>query len=1811
MKQKHLWISCVLVVLLLCCILPTKAEAATIERQGTCGTNISYTLDSDGVMTFTGTGAMPDYTTTTWYSKDWEDEIKSVVIGSGITYVGNKTFYSCYNLTSVSLPSTVTALGEEVFSGCTDLTTVNIPSGVTAIPKFAFSTCRALTSISLPSSITSIGESAFSSAGLTSFTVSSKITQIGEGAFKNCYNLTKITVNSSNTVYASDYKGVLFNKNKTTLIAAPGALFGSYSIPSTVTSISPYAFYSLTDLTGITISSKVSDIGNYAFSNCSLTSVNIPGNVVSIGDYAFSSCALTSLTIQSGVTSIGGAAFYGCSNLATVTVPDTVTSIGGSAFANTAYWTNQPDGLVYVGSVLYAIKGTCPTSVTVKAGTVTIGSGVFAYQNGMTSVSLPAGLKSIGYRAFYECTGLTSVSIPSTVTELGEAAFAGCKNITSIQIPSGVTAIPNTLFSSCSNLASVSIPSGVTEIGTRAFWKCALTQVVLPSTLETIGDYAFAQTDLTAISIPNSVTTIGTQAFYYCPLTSVSVGTGLQTVGSQAFLQYSTTPSVYISDLAAWLQIDFDYGSNPMNGGPLYINGTQATSITVPSSVTQIKDYALQGCPSTVTRITLHSQITAIGNSAFRECSGITSVTIPSKVTTIGSYAFSYCTGLTSVTIPYGVTSIGSDAFYGCSGLTSVTVPDSVTSIGLWAFAECTSLESLKLSKNLTAIPGRLIARNYALTELTVPEGVTQIDAYAFGPSSLAAIMLPSTVTTIDTNAFYEVDSFSHVYYTGSQSQWDALSKPAALTDITVHYNVTGSSISKQVKCSLTSSCCTLCGESITAAPKETASHNFVSSVCTVCGVDQQFTYTADSYYGCIKITGYTGSASTLVIPDTIEGVPVRVIAENAFKNCTTLTDVTVPDSVDYIASGAFSGCTKLSRITLPFVGYSRASNYPLGYIFGTSYNSGCTYTKQVYRYSATSTSSAYYYIPKSLTSVTITDGSIKYGAFYNCTMLTSVILPEDITTISEYSFYYCSGLKELTIPEGVTSIKTYAFYYCSGLKELTIPEGVTSIGTYAFYYCSKLTHIVLPKTLISVGTYAFYCSKLKQVCYAGTEAQCSAISIGSSGNTYLTSAAWFYDAVDAVIEPHESCEDVKYICSYCERTVWTEAKTTFTHNYVDATCTTPKTCTICSATEGEALGHSGDLWFEIIASTCTDPGLLARICDVCGTTETKAGTVTDHIYETATKDPTCTEQGLITQTCTGCGDTIEETVAALGHTYETVTVDPTCIDTGLKTHICTVCGDVVEETVAALGHSFTKYVSNNDATSEQNGTKTGSCDRCGVTETVTDEGSQLVYVTGGTWGTNVTWSIYGRVLTISGTGVPDEAWSGSQYPWGDYCATITKIVVESGITEIPRYLFEYCESATVIILPETVTAISLHAFNDCGSLNNLLIPASVTSITGTSNTGLPAFIRCESLTDVYYLGTAEEWDAATAGKYVTSHDSTMTLHTLQRYEIKATCTEAGIKPYYQFEDTSVYAIMLDENRQLITQTEVAEPLGHSYVEEVVEPTCTTDGYAVKTCTTCGDTQEQSLAALGHSYETVVTEPTCTTEGYTTHTCTACADVVITDQVPARHSWSAWIQTVAPTCTAEGSHMRFCNCGARETEAVEKLPHSYTDGVCSVCGQKNIKIAITTVTLRPGSAGIYFGGSFDVDSGLDVKRQGIVLSLVNQLPVADGTDETCLWTQSGTSVLVANILSADKDDADNALNSTMPIYARAYVELADGTIVYSDVVGVNLLEVVQAIDTQWSSLTEVQQQAISTMYATFKKTMDMWYVPNLKEQLAV
>ena len=264
-----------------------------------CGDNLTWDL-TNGVLTISGSGAMynfPDADEIPWWSN--HESISQVVIGNGVTSIGQKAFYRCSGVTSVTIGNSVTSIGEGAFYDCWGLTSVTIPNSVTSIGKEAFAECGDLTSVTIPNSVTSIGEGAFSYChSLTSVTIPNSVTSIGDMAFYWCWDLTSVT------------------------------------IPNSVTSIGSSAFNGCHSLTSVTIPNSVTSIGEGAFNGCSgLTSVTIPNSVTSIGKEAFAECyGLTSVTIPNGVTSIGQKAFYGCNGLTSVTIGNSVTSIGDQAF---------------------------------------------------------------------------------------------------------------------------------------------------------------------------------------------------------------------------------------------------------------------------------------------------------------------------------------------------------------------------------------------------------------------------------------------------------------------------------------------------------------------------------------------------------------------------------------------------------------------------------------------------------------------------------------------------------------------------------------------------------------------------------------------------------------------------------------------------------------------------------------------------------------------------------------------------------------------------------------------------------------------------------------------------------------------------------------------------------------------------------------------------------------------------------------------------------------------------------------------------------------------------------------------------------------------------------------------------------------------------------------------------------------------------------------------------------------------------------------------------------------------------------------
>jgi hypothetical protein len=255
--------------------------------------------------------------------------------------------------------------------------------------------------------------------------------------------------------------------------------------------------------------------------------------------------------------------------------------------------------------------------------------------------------------------------------------------------------------------------------------------------------------------------------------------------------------------------------------------------------------------------------------------------------------------------------------------------------------------------------------------------------------------------------------------------------------------------------------------------------------------VQAQFNYTTNN--GTITITGYTGPGGAVVIPDTINGRPVTRIGDNAFYNKTSLTSITIPNSVTNIGNGAFFYCTGLSAITVD------AFNPIYSSVDGVVFNKSQTVLilfpagkagSYTIPNSVTNIGNGAFYVCTSLTSLTIPNSVTSIGnfAFAYCTSLTSVTIGNSVTTIGDYAFAGCTGLASVTIPDSVTSICYRAFDYCTGLTSVTVGNGVTSIGDYAFAHCTSLANVTIGNSVTYIGGFAFEsCTSLTSVTIPGS----------------------------------------------------------------------------------------------------------------------------------------------------------------------------------------------------------------------------------------------------------------------------------------------------------------------------------------------------------------------------------------------------------------------------------------------------------------------------------------------------------------------------------------------------------------------------------------------------------------------------------------------------------------------------------------------------------------------------------------------------
>ena len=840
--------------------------------------------------------------------------LTSVTISGSVTSIGDYTFNECSSLTNLTIMDGVKSIGSSAFSGCSSLTSVTIPDSVTHIDSCAFEDCSSLTSVTIPDSVTSIYSYSFKGcSSLTSVTIPDSVKSIHDDAFRNCSSLTNITVDALSQTYSSE-NGVLFNKNKTTLICCPGGKEGEYIIPDSVTSISWGAFEGCSNLTSITIPDSVTSSGASAFSGCSsLASITIPDSVTSIDNGAFRRCSsLTSVTIPDSVRIIRRDAFYGCSSLTSVIIPVSVTNIGYSAFC----------GCNKLTDVYYSGTKEQWNSIAID----------YDYNENLTNATIHYNFKSY-YTISYNVNGGSGAPANQTKNP-GESLTL------SSETPkrAGFTFLGWAVSSTASSAEYQPGDSFTTDSDTTLYAVWQQSKTVKAS--GTCGDNAtwelYDDGEL-VISGSGTITEFYTNDSQY--INKVTISHGITSIGDYAFC----------------------YRDN-------------LTSVTIPDSVTSIGDYAFGEC-SGLTSITIPDSVTSISYGAFEGCSSLTSVTIPGSVTSIGNDAFRGCSSLTSVTIPDSVTSIGNDAFYGCNGLTSVTIPSSVTNI-CNAFVGC-SIEYVyyngtenqwnsivpygyfndavilylrcgdnatwelhddgeliisgsgamtdwsyklrpsrksespfsKLSQYITKVTishGITSIGNCAfyycnnLTSVTIPDSVTSIGMWAFrGCSSLTSVIIPDGVTSISNDAFYGCSSLTNITVDALNQTYS--SKNGVLFDknkTTLIYCPGGKSGEYIIP------------DSVTSISDDAFYGCSSLTNITVDALNQTYSSENGALFDKNKTTLICcpgGKSGEYIIPDSVTS-----ISDDAFNGCSSLTSVTIPDSVTSIGGRAFSECSNL-----------------------------------------------------------------------------------------------------------------------------------------------------------------------------------------------------------------------------------------------------------------------------------------------------------------------------------------------------------------------------------------------------------------------------------------------------------------------------------------------------------------------------------------------------------------------------------------------------------------------------------------------------------------------------------------------------------------------------------------------------------------------------------------------------------------------------------------------------------------------------------------------------------------------------------
>ena len=1077
--------------------------------------------------------------------------LKTVLFPSAIEKIGNYAFGDIVTLTSIDVGSNLVT-GWNAFSGSKNLVTINlksgarkivdgflagtgitefvVPEGVEEIGKDAFSGNKQLTKLILPSTLKTIGEGAFSNTGLKEIVFPATMKTIPYGILDNT-QVEKIVL-SEGVEEIGDYafannkllKSVVFPSTlkKIGRAAFKNSNLESVTLPLGLEEIAEEAF-SYNKLSAVTFPTQLKTLGDNAFSNNNLKEVTLPSHLEVLGTAfvdnselskitfseglkeirgafysslsAFSGTSIKSVVLPKSLEKIGDGAFYDLKGLANISIPENVTSIGNEAFYNTGLTSiDLPANLKTIGR--FAFSGTKLKKVVLPSRVETIGDHAFSIES-LESVHIPRSLKSIS--SYSSTTSYIYDSQWSNVA-WGEGIFSGAKNLKTVTFEDGISEIISELFSG-TGINKIDLPSSVTKIGSAAFAHSDLTTINLPPSLSEIQDFAFANTKLKEITIPDSVEKIGYGAFDSVEtLDKVTLPANLKEISSKTFYKTNIAKITIPESVSSIGGIAFadtplqsiTLPNNLISIGQNAFSGTQLTNVTLPSKLKTLETEAFGKIATLVSvniPLSLESGYNAFSNSKKLENVifedgrenipsgllsniGIKTFTLPSTIKTIEYSAFAQNDYLSEIILNNALEAIFESAFAN-TNLKHVKLPDSLTYLGRGAFENNHSLTEVIFPKQLRAISENAFA-NTGLTKLEIPSNIEEIHSGAFYNTKLSDLILSEGIKRIASSAFVGnqlkvIELPASLQYLGSSAFGNSsklrVVKIKSNIELDRYYDVnTISPFTYQ----------NYYGDEISKQRPESIFVNFEGGVSKVSdylfkGVTPIKSVTFKDNINLTEIGSHAfdGTSLTfLTLPDTVE-----TLGEYAFGNINTLNSVNIPEKLT-TADRAFAGSKKLNELRNKIEGI----RIPDGMFENTGLTTFIVPSgiKEIGKYAFRnnkSTAISFDGPQEGFKDVILPVGLTKIDSrAFESTDIGYYDIPDTVSEIGDGAFRFNPNLKSIKLPSELKALKGYLFEGNKGMKLLVIPDKVESIDTNAFVNMEGLENVYIPASVTNIG---------------------------------------------------------------------------------------------------------------------------------------------------------------------------------------------------------------------------------------------------------------------------------------------------------------------------------------------------------------------------------------------------------------------------------------------------------------------------------------------------------------------------------------------------------------------------------------------------------------------------------------------------------------------------------------------------------------------------------------------------------------------